>query len=315
MNPETIPTLTQRPEPVSSQLFGRFFIGLLSQATLERSTLDSADRTPTMVYVDEAQEGDVSFNLLIDPKHSPYSTSSYGAYDQPTILDNNPLYKALKAKAGQLRAAEGLTGVIVGDGDATAIASHRPNWNAVSTRAILDEFFRQFTSVGFVVLLTVREDAGFRSPSRNPALQAQLWARPGLDETRALEDLVGQMGAATPRPVNSAVNGAHRARESRYYLGFHGGGTMSAKRLKISAREVREVLAGQRTVAQMNQMQGWHLAKNSDRKGTMQNVFERWLAQGRLPTSISVIPGGEDEADDWIEIEVGEPDPAVSPFK
>jgi hypothetical protein len=39
-----------------SQLFGRFFIGMLSQATLERATLDPEDRTPTAVYVDEAQE-------------------------------------------------------------------------------------------------------------------------------------------------------------------------------------------------------------------------------------------------------------------
>lgn len=39
-----------------SQLFGRFFIAMLAQAALERSTLDPGDRTPTTVYVDEAQE-------------------------------------------------------------------------------------------------------------------------------------------------------------------------------------------------------------------------------------------------------------------
>lgn len=39
-----------------SQLFGRFFIGLIAQAALERSTLPEDERTPTMVYVDEAQE-------------------------------------------------------------------------------------------------------------------------------------------------------------------------------------------------------------------------------------------------------------------
>lgn len=39
-----------------SQLFGRFFIALLAQAALERSTLDEDDRTPAFVYVDEAQE-------------------------------------------------------------------------------------------------------------------------------------------------------------------------------------------------------------------------------------------------------------------
>lgn len=39
-----------------SQLFGRFFIKLIAQAALERSTIEPAQRTPTMVYVDEAQE-------------------------------------------------------------------------------------------------------------------------------------------------------------------------------------------------------------------------------------------------------------------
>jgi hypothetical protein len=39
-----------------SALFGRFFIAMLAQAALERSTLDPDERTPTFVYVDEAQE-------------------------------------------------------------------------------------------------------------------------------------------------------------------------------------------------------------------------------------------------------------------
>lgn len=39
-----------------SQLFGRFFIAMLAQTALERSTLSEQERTPTFVYVDEAQE-------------------------------------------------------------------------------------------------------------------------------------------------------------------------------------------------------------------------------------------------------------------
>ncbi len=39
-----------------SRLFGRFFIAMLSQAILERSTLREKDRNPTFVYVDEAHE-------------------------------------------------------------------------------------------------------------------------------------------------------------------------------------------------------------------------------------------------------------------
>ena len=39
-----------------SALFGRFFISMLAQAALERSTLSESKRTATFVYVDEAQE-------------------------------------------------------------------------------------------------------------------------------------------------------------------------------------------------------------------------------------------------------------------
>lgn len=39
-----------------SALFGRFFIAMLAQAALERSTVPEQERTPTFVYVDEAQE-------------------------------------------------------------------------------------------------------------------------------------------------------------------------------------------------------------------------------------------------------------------
>ena len=39
-----------------SQLFGRFFVSMLAQAALERSTIPEHARTSTFVYVDEAQE-------------------------------------------------------------------------------------------------------------------------------------------------------------------------------------------------------------------------------------------------------------------
>ncbi len=39
-----------------SALLGRFFIAMLAQAALERSTIPASDRVPTYVYVDEAQE-------------------------------------------------------------------------------------------------------------------------------------------------------------------------------------------------------------------------------------------------------------------
>jgi len=39
-----------------TEVFGRFFIALIAQAAQERSTLPQSERTPALVYVDEAQD-------------------------------------------------------------------------------------------------------------------------------------------------------------------------------------------------------------------------------------------------------------------
>ena len=39
-----------------TEIFGRFFIALIAQAAQERATIPQRDRTPTLVYVDEAQD-------------------------------------------------------------------------------------------------------------------------------------------------------------------------------------------------------------------------------------------------------------------
>lgn len=39
-----------------TEIFGRFFIALIAQAAQERATIPQAERTPTLVYIDEAQD-------------------------------------------------------------------------------------------------------------------------------------------------------------------------------------------------------------------------------------------------------------------
>ncbi|HEX3886581.1 MAG TPA: type IV secretion system DNA-binding domain-containing protein, partial [Phenylobacterium sp.] len=68
-----------------SQLFGQFFIAMLAQAALERSTVDAEDRTPTMVYVDEAQEyfgDDVETILAQARKYKVGLTLAHQTLDQ-----------------------------------------------------------------------------------------------------------------------------------------------------------------------------------------------------------------------------------------
>lgn len=68
-----------------SALFGRFFIALIAQAALERSTVDPDERTPTFVYVDEAQEYfDESIETLLNQarKYRVSITAAHQTLDQ-----------------------------------------------------------------------------------------------------------------------------------------------------------------------------------------------------------------------------------------
>jgi hypothetical protein len=258
-----------------------------------------------------------SVQVSIDPRKSPYSSGSHAAYDIPSIKDRNPLYHALRSKPGQLRGGSGLLGVIVGDGDSRSLADRSDSWSEVSARAIADEFLRQYSSMHFVLLLSVKEErfgwADIVSPNRkiHPLL--------AFSKCRAvppgLEDLFRRMIVEMPTPVAMPVNAALRSREAGYGLGHHGGNEMSSKRIKISAREVLEVLAGRRTAQDMNSWHRWSMSTEEPHANTRPNPFERRLQEGRLPSSVSIVKTDENGSDDWIEIEFGEPDPAISPFR
>jgi hypothetical protein len=251
--------------------------------------------------------------IAIDPRKSPYNSGGYAAYNTPTILDQNPLYNALRPKARQLKGANGVTGVIVGDADSRALADRPSHWSEVSARAIADEFLRQNSSIGFVLLLSVREEQ--RSVLRvGPSIRkphALLAFSKTSPPPTAIEALFRQMMANFPKPVAMPINASARANVAGYGWGFHGGLEMSGRRIKISSRAVVELLAGRKTIEDMND---WHQWSTANEANTMQNPFERLLRQGCLPTSMTVLKGDENEPDDWVEFEFGEPDPAISPF-
>jgi hypothetical protein len=265
------------------------------------------------VHIDDEVAG---LHIQIDPHRAPYNSGSYASYDVPTIKDGNPLYNALRSKADQLRGASGIVGIIVGDGDNRALADRQNNWNEFDARAIVDEFLRQHSSLHFVMLLSVREEPWdwFHAKPRVRKPHALLAFSKTAIVPKALDQLFRRMMAEVPKPIDMPVNAALRSREGGFGWGFHGGGEMSRNRIKISAREVLELLAGRRTVQEINSWRRWSSPDDSPQKNTLPNPFELRLKEGRLPTAISIVKTGEDDLDDWIEIEFGDPDPAISPF-
>lgn len=265
----------------------------------------------------EIDDEDVGIDVTIDPRKGPYDSHSFAAYDVPKIKDRNPLYSALKAKADQLRGADGVTGVIVGDGDCTALAGRSANWDEVTADQIVDEFFRQYSSVDFVLLLSARDtqQSGWAPlpPIRQNA--ARLRVRDGSSATTQLDTLFRSMMQHLPKPSRSPVNGALRAREDDYDLGHHGGYSMSRSKVRIGLREFTEIFAGLRTLED-NGAKHVEAARELPRKpNQIQGYILRNLMEGRLPSSIEIIKTDEDDSDDWVEIHFGDVDPAIAPLR
>ena len=272
----------------------------------------AAGQTAFRVSMDD---DDVSIALTIDPARGHYSSGSYAAYDVPAGLTKNPLWNALRKKAEQLRGASGMTGIIVGNGDCAILRELPRTRGKVGPGNIASELLRQYTSLDFVLLLTIGEEPRHFAQIRPPAR----WVQPLLIARDAgsagpLEELFRRALGNMPRPDLMPANAALRAREDDYDLGHHGGYGMTGGKLRISSREFTEILAGLRSIQEDGAK---YVGKrpSADRKP---NMFEaavlRQLQAGRLPKTVTVVKTGEEDDDDWIEIEFGDPDPAISPL-
>jgi hypothetical protein len=260
-------------------------------------------------------DGECDLKISIDPRKSPYNSGGFASYDTPTIRDRNPLYGALKAKAQQLRAATGLKGIIVGDAGSRSLVDRAPSWNALGVREIVTEFLRQHSSIQFVLVITVAEESPSWMRRRPPRqLSGSYFASRQSAGPPEIETIMRSMMGELPQPTNNGDNAARRAKEPGYWWGHHGGHEMSDRRIKIGSREVLEVLAGRRSVQEMNEAHGWHDPQKPTDRSRMPNPFELMLQRGRLPKSVT-IETDENESDDWLEIEFGDVDPAISPFR
>lgn len=258
-----------------------------------------------------------SLQVTVNPSKSPFSTTSHASYNAPTIKDRNPLYGALRAKAKQLRGAPGLVGIIVGDSATQTLHKSSAGFSQLQGREIAAEFLRQHSSIGFVLLVTVREEQTTfpQSTASEKRLDADLICSRGIEVQRELRTIFANMLAAFPKPVRTPINASNQAKRKGFGLGHHGGFTMSGNRIKVSAREVLEILSGRSTVEEVNRLSDQIGLGDSINVNSLPRLIEYYLSRGMLPTSISIIKTDENDNDDWIEFEFGPPDPAITPFQ
>lgn len=249
------------------------------------------------------------------------SGGGHPSYDVAMSLTENPIHRALKAKADQLRAApaDAIRLVILCDGDCAAMTKPGIGGTAGSYTAtqIATEFLRKTSAVDLVLLAGVEKRNQFQPLLRDYVMSYDLVAAPANarsirvndENIQAITRLLERTIQTIPKPMADACNAALRCQQHGYGLGKHGGYRMSGDKIAISARLEQELLAGDVTPERFAEFHGWGTGPD-DRP----NPFEQALRRGELVSTINVIDCG-DEDDNQFEFHFGPTDPAVSPFR
>lgn len=263
------------------------------------------------------EEPGIRFSIRYDQSQWA-SGGGYPCYDLAMSLTANPIYRALRAKAEQLRAApeDAIRIIILCDGDCAAMRKSAFSGN-YSARQIATDFLRQTSAVDLVLLATVEQRNPYDLRLRDYVMNYDLTAAPPRQRSARISDdiieavqlLLERSIREIPTPMTDACNAALRCEESGYGFGKHGGYEMGGNVVKISARLVQELLAGDVSAEKFAEFHRW-----SQEPGETPNPFARSLQRGELISAINVIDCG-DEDDNQLEFRFGPPDPAVSLFR
>lgn len=279
-----------------------------------------ADCNPITVSINEP---DIELSVTIKRNSNGYSSGGFASYSSPQSLDRNPLYNALRAKRRkQLKDLDGVTGIVVCDGDTECLRKASLGFSTITGEQIIEHFLSQNSSIDFVFAISVHEEQQgplpLNAPERLP--RGVLRTQPNLATARELERVLRGLMSSLPPPVRSPVNGANQATTQIPRLGFHGGGgmngggsPMSIKQIKISSRELIDVLSGELSFEQWQELRQWKHQGGAG-PGEQTNPFKLLRDRGQLPVSMTVV-SGDHRDDDWVEIDFGPPDPAISKFR
>lgn len=242
-----------------------------------------------------------------------YGGGSYPSYTAAYSLTRNPVYTSLKAKARQLKKAEpaGAFGIFLSDGGSALLKNTQKQVEAVSVDQVVNEFFRQTSSVSFVVVLVVppASSATFGSVVKELRIVARLYVNPRAKmavDSNALLTLINRALAHVPAPSATPQDALYwianaDAHEGRPIDTLIHGGNM----IKVSARKIQEVLAGRMTPEQF-------FSDYGRPDSPFENPFSTMLRQGLTIQSVNLTRMPEAD-DDLLEFRFG-PDAAVRQF-
>lgn len=252
--------------------------------------------------------------LFYNPQ-SKYISLHHASYDTAHSIKNNPVYNTLKSKAEQLKKTGygGILAIFICDGGCSILNSNFKDWQSYNLDSIISEFYRQYSSIRFILAFTVKEmPHTFFNIKRNKIVEAKLFSNPIFEIPQTLLDNLNKFVAHLPIPVNTVINAAHKVsnRLEKQGSSFYGGSTMTSKTIKISSRGLLELLSGR--IEQKKFLQDHCFIPTSERP-TDRNPFDLKLNEGKLISNIWVEKSVNND-DDWIVFEFGKTDPAIFRF-
>jgi len=255
-------------------------------------------------YTARSKNPVVLVSIAYHPGNFGVFQGQHGSYTGATVVDDNPLFNALKVKARQLKKSgyTGPSGVIICDSGCRMLTSW-PDWSTYSMAQVVAEFFRQHRSIDFVAVIAIKQGNHW---GRNEYTYDPKCFVPERSRISG-PDLDGLMAGVVRRlpPIRLTPENAVRVmkwRKSGNY-GLLGGWSVGGNKVKISARDLLALMAGR--------LDQERFVKGYGTGGA--NFFDLHLKRGELIIGAHV-ERAPDEDDDWITFEFGEPDAAVAAF-
>lgn len=286
--------------------------------------LDEAVRAPND-YHECRFDDPFDFTIKYEPKRGSPGMTHF-SYTQANSLTRNPVYNALEKKYKQLTKADykGILGILLCDGSSDLFHHAEGDFGTTyGVDQIVRYFLKEHEDISFVISFTVRHKDPYARHTVPHAYDSssryEIYMVIHLPERSAaiekeLVSLVEKLDKILPVPITHATNALHHNKSALKGEGtsFKGGWSVSERKIRLSARALLELLAGKISYEEFLELHGFDPSEVPSLLSG--NPFAYQFDRGKLIESIS-LHKSENEDDDYVDFEFGNPDPAVSPFK
>lgn len=277
------------PDDFGSSIFNEDFSRFLNEIRQASAIRREAALGPTAARV----------KVTYDPAATRFYLNHLVYTVTVKVDDDSPIYHRLCDKAEQFRKANfaGLKGIVLCDAGCASLKTQGRRGFHLGVGEIISAFLADHPSIAFVIVLLVAGDGSHYFGPDHLKVRSTTYLLPLHTNATSLANFLQRhLADALPRPETAPINAYTLSNEGG---SFYGGFQMAGRKIKISARAVLGVLAGQ--------IKQEDFVRDHPRFGHL-------LQQGRLLDAVKIEHVPERD-DDWIEFTFSDVDPAISPYR